>query len=354
MLREDGVGRAAGGVLVDPARLRSVRRLGVGPRADAAFDRIAGLVEQLIEAPVAVVTVIDGDRQLLPGQVGLPQPLATTRQAPLTHSFSRHVVESGRVMVVGDVRADPRLSDNPAIRDLGAAAFAGVPVTDPDGLIVGTLAVMDREPRQWTKSEITLLTDLAAVCTSEVGLRIARAIADEARRSAEEAHDQLRLLAELTEALTATMDIEAGMGRLGRMVAGRLADWCFVTLTDPTITKVRHVSAAHHDPAYAIDAARLAHLVETAPKVLKRLLLAVQRTGRLIREDRADAPVDHDLFGGVRGRFRRRGVRHTTPWMVIRCRAVMGVAGAAIMPASMALIGRLFPDPEPAAEPRSA
>jgi GAF domain-containing protein len=288
MLQEDRVGRAPGGVLVDPARLRSVRRLGVGPRPDAAFDRIAGLVEQLIDAPVALVTVVGGDRQFLPGQVGLSQPLATTREMPLSHSFSRHVVESGRALVVGDLRADPRLRDNLAIRDLGAAAYAGVPVTDPEGLPIGTLAVMDREPRKWTRSEINLLIDLAAVCSSEVGLRIARAIADEARASAEEAHDQLRLLGELTEALTATMDIEAGMGRLGRMVAGRLADWCFVALTDPATSKIRHVSAAHFDPAYAIDALRLAQLAETSPRVVRFLIRAVQRTGRLIREDRAD------------------------------------------------------------------
>jgi serine phosphatase RsbU (regulator of sigma subunit) len=357
MLQEDRLGRPPGGVLVDPARLRSVRRLGVGPRADAAFERIAGLVEQLVDTPVALVTVVVDDRQFLPGQVGLPQPLATTRESPLTHSFSRHVVESGRMLVVPDVREDPQLRDNPAIRDLGAASFVGVPVTDPEGLIVGTLAVMDHEPRKWTKSEIAFLTDLAAVCSSEVGLRIARAIAEEARATAEEArtsaeeartsaeeartsaeeartsaeqaranaeeahraaednrqreeaarrsaeearhnaesaHDQLRLLAELTEALTATMDIEAGMGRLGRMVAGRLADWCFVTLTDSTATKIRHVSAAHFDPAYAIDALRLAQLAESAPKVLRFLLLTVQRTGRLIREDQAD-PKRPDL-----------------------------------------------------------
>jgi GAF domain-containing protein len=316
MLQEDRLGPAPHGVLVDPARLRSVQRLGVGPRADAAFDRIAGLVEQLIDAPVALVTVLTGDRQFVPGQVGLPQPLATTREMPLTHSLSRHVVENGRLLVVGDVRADPRMRDNLAIRDLGAAAFAGAPVTDPDGLIVGTLAVMDTEPRKWTKSEIALLTDLAAVCTSEVGLRIARAIAEEARSAAEEArqaaeqarhaaeearhaaeenrhtaeaaHDQLRLLGELTEVLTATMDIEAGMGRLGRMVTGRLADWCFVTLTDPAARKIRHVSVAHHDPAYAVDALRLAQLAETSPKVIRLILRAVQRTGGLIREDRAD------------------------------------------------------------------
>ena len=359
MLQEDRVGRAPGGVLDDPARLQSVRRLGVGPRGDAAFDRIAGLVEQLIDTPVALVAVLESDRQFLPGQFGLPQPLATTREMPLSHSFSRHVVESGRMLVVGDVRDDPLMRDNLSIRDLGAAAFAGAPVTDPEGLVVGTLAVMDREPRKWTKSEINLLSDLAAVCSSEVSLRIARAIAEEARAGAEEAragaeearagaeeawagaeearagaeearraaeeahraaeenrqraeaarrsaeesrrtaeearrhaesaHDQLRLLGELSEALAATMDVEAAMGRLGRLVAGRLADWCFVTLTDSTATKVRHVSAAHYDPTYAIDATRLAHLAECAPRVLKILLRTVQQAGRMIREDHADA-----------------------------------------------------------------
>jgi GAF domain-containing protein len=281
---------AAGSVLGDPARLRSVRRLGLGARADAAFDRIAVLVERLVDVPVALVTVLDADRQFLPGQVGLPEALAASREMTMTQSLSRHVVEQGELLVVPDVRADPRMRDNPGVRDLGAAAFAGVPLTDSDGQVLGTLAVMDREPRKWTRSEVALLVELGEVCASELRLRIAREIADEARRAAESAHDQLALLGELTEALTATMDIDEALGRVGRMVAGRLSDWCFVALAEPSGT-VRHVSAAHRDPAHGPDATRLAELAASAPKDMKALVAAMQRLARPIRLDEADPDV---------------------------------------------------------------
>ena len=270
-----------------PERLRAVRRLGVGARADAAFDRIAVLVERLIETPAAVVTVLGADRQYLPGQVGLPEHLAESREMPLSHSLSRHVVEDGALLVVSDTRADPRMRDNPAVHELGAVAFAGVPLTDSDGHVLGTLAVMDREPRAWTRSEVALLVELGEICSSELRLRIAREIADEARRAAESAHDQLSLLGELTETLTATMDIDESLRRLGQTVAGRLADWCVVALAEPSGT-VRHVSAAHHDPAYAELAKRLAELSAAAPREMKSLVAAVQRSALPIREDAAD------------------------------------------------------------------
>ena len=266
----------------------------MGAWADAAFDRIAVLVERLIETPVAVVAVLGVDRQYLPGQVGLPGPLAESREVPLSHSLSRHVVEDGQLLVVPDTRVDPRMRDNPAVHELGAVAFAGVPLTDSDGQVLGTLAVMDRESREWTRSEVALLVELGEICSSELRLRIAREIADEARRAAESAHDQLSLLGELTETLTATMDIDESLGRLGQTVAGRLADWCVVALAEPSGT-VRHVSAAHHDPAYAEPAKRLAQLAAAAPREMKSLVAAMQRTPLPIREDAADPSALHAL-----------------------------------------------------------
>jgi GAF domain-containing protein len=270
-----------------------VARLGVGPRADTAFDRIADLVERLVDVPVAVVTVITADRQYFPGQVGLPDELAAAREMDLAHSLSRHVVEEGTALIIPDVREVPFMRDNQSIRELGAIAFAGVPLTDSDGRILGTLAAMDREPRVWTRSEIALLDELAEVCSSELRLRIERDIADEARRHAESAHDHLSLLSELTETLAAPMDLDEALGRLGRMVAGRLADWCLVALADSS-GPVRHVSAAHSSPAYAQDAARLAELAVAAGPDLKALILKVQRAGGLIRRDSVDVSLLRD------------------------------------------------------------
>jgi serine phosphatase RsbU (regulator of sigma subunit) len=292
VLREDLAGQAPRSAIVDPARLRAVRRLAIESRADPAFDRIAQLVERLVDVPVALVTVVGADRQHLAGQVGLPEPLAGRREMPLTHSFSRHVVEQARSLIVEDVRTEPRMRDNRSIAELGAVAFAGLPLTDSEGLVLGALTAMDREPRAWTRSEIALLTDLAEVCSSELRLRIAREIADEARRHVESAHDQLILLGELTEAIAATMDVDEAMGRLARMVAGRLADWCFVTLADPS-GAVRHTSAAHADPRHAALTGRLAEI--SWPNA-KAVVLAVQRTGHLVRQDDADpAMLRHGL-----------------------------------------------------------
>lgn len=245
------------------------------------------LVERLVDVPVALVTVLEDDRQYLPGQVGLPEPLAEAREMPLRHSLSRHVVEAGQLLVVPDTQADPLMRDHPAVHELGAHAFAGVPLTDSDGHVLGTLSVMDREPRAWTHSEIAVLVELGEVCSSELRLRIAREIADEARRRAESAHDQLSLLGEVTETLSATMDIDEALERLGRMAAGRLADWCVVALAEPSGT-VRHVSAAHHDPAYAKEAERLAQLAAAAPREMKSLVAAMQRAALPIRADSAD------------------------------------------------------------------
>jgi GAF domain-containing protein len=281
------------GVLTDPARLRSVARLGVGPHADPAFDRIADLVERLVDVPVAAVTVITADRQFFPGQVGLPEHLAASREMPLSLSLSRHVLEEGAALIIPDVREVPHMRDNQSIRDLGAIAFAGVPITDSEGLILGTIAAMDQEPRVWTRSEIALLDQLAEICSSELRLRIEREIAEEARRHAESAHNQLSLLGELTETLSAPMDVDEALGRLGQMVAGRLSDWCLVALAEAN-GRVRHVSAAHSAPAYAQDAARLAELAVAAEPDLKALILKVQRTGTLIRRDAVDVSLLRD------------------------------------------------------------
>ncbi|MET0420007.1 MAG: GAF domain-containing SpoIIE family protein phosphatase [Actinoplanes sp.] len=313
LLRDDVAATTPAGVLADPARLRSVARLGLGAQADPAFDRIAALVERLVDVPVALVTVLEVDRQLLPGQVGLPEQVAAGREMEFSHSFSRHVVEAGQPLVVPDVRAEPVMRDNRSIQDYGVVAYAGVPLTDSDGLVLGTLSVMDREPRRWTKSEITLLVDLAEVCSSELRLRIAREIAEEARRHVESAHDQLTLLGDLTDTMAATMDLGEALDGLARIVSGRLADWCLVALAGPAGT-VRNVSAAHGSPAFEADATRVAVLSREAPADLVSLIRAARRSGRPIRSEATNgaSSTDHSNSDGVNAHPRQAPHQDTT------------------------------------------
>ncbi len=269
------------GVLADPARLLSLRRACLTPEPDEAFDRFAELVKRLLRVPTALVSLVDDQRQFFPGMVGLAEPWRGKREMPLSHSFCQYVVVEGRTKVYADARVDPQVRDNLAITELGVVAYAGVPLTDADGRTLGSLCAMDYVERHWTDDELGILTDLAAVCSSELRLRISRDLADEARQHAESAHDQLAMLAGLTETLAGTLDIDEAMTQLGHAVTPHLADWSLITLIDST-GAVRRVSAAHRDPALLDDVHRLAELMVTGLGA-RSMTLAVQRTGRPLR-----------------------------------------------------------------------
>ncbi len=120
---------------------------------------------------MALVTAVDRDRQFFKSCLGLPEPWATRRQTPLTHSFCQHVVTARKPVVVTDARTDSRLLDNHAIHDLGVIAYLGVPLITAQGHAIGTLCVIDHEPRTWTTDEISLITDIAAAVITEITVR---------------------------------------------------------------------------------------------------------------------------------------------------------------------------------------
>ena len=306
MAEDDGAAAARAGGLADPARLRSLQRVCVGAEPDEAFDRFASLVKRLLDVPVALVSLVDDERQFFPGQVGLAEPWSAKRETPLTHSFCQHVVIEGEPKVFPDARIYAQVRDNLDIPDLGVVAYAGMPLTDADGRTLGSLCAIDTRPRAWSKAELQILQDLAEACSSELRLRISRELAEEARRHAESAHDQLAMLAELTETLATTTDIDKALGALGAALTPRLADWCLITLTGPDGVP-RQVSAAHRDPARAADVARFAELMTTGLNA-ESIVLAVQQTGRPIRRDGESAAnilertTDAEL-AGIAGRL---------------------------------------------------
>jgi GAF domain-containing protein len=267
--------------LADPARLRSLQRVCVGAEPDEAFDRFAGLVKRLLGVPVALVSLVDEQRQFFPGQVGLAEPWDGKRETPLSHSFCQYVVVEGQPKVFPDARIYAQVRDNLAIPELGVIAYAGMPLTDADGRTLGSLCAIDTKPRAWSKDELEILHDLAEACSSELRLRIARELADEARRHTETAHHQLAMLAELTETLATTTDIDVALTSLGAAVTPRLADWSLIALIGPD-GGVRQVAAAHHDPDRAGDVDRFGELMVEGLGA-KSVVLAVQRTGQPIR-----------------------------------------------------------------------
>ncbi len=175
---------------------------------DTSFDRYARMVRNALHTPIALVTLVEGDRQVFPGASGLPEPYRSTRETPLSHSFCKHVMADDRPLVTSDARDDARLATNPAIDELGVVAYAGWPIHDHTGRVIGTLCAIDTEPRTWTETDLQLLEDLAVACSTEVSERALRL---EAAGHAWQAHalsDRSRVLLALSERLSTTATLE--------------------------------------------------------------------------------------------------------------------------------------------------
>jgi signal transduction histidine kinase len=156
-------------------RLQAVRSTGLlGSPPDPAFDRIAGLATRALNAPVILISLLDADREYFLSCVGLPEPWCTEQQTPLSHSLGQFVVAEGAPYIVPDVSLEVSLVDHGAVTDLGAVAYAGVPL-ELQGQLIGALAAIDSVPRAWSASEIDILEDLAALVITEIRLRLERA-----------------------------------------------------------------------------------------------------------------------------------------------------------------------------------
>ena len=149
-------------VLHNPHRLAALNATGLldGPANDA-FDRLTALAARILDAPVALVSLVDSDRQVFASCLGLPEPWVSHRETPLSHSFCQHTLTTGAPLVISDARDHPLVLDNLAIRDLQVIAYAGIPLVTGEGQVLGSFCVIDHQPRQWTEREIGILRDLA-------------------------------------------------------------------------------------------------------------------------------------------------------------------------------------------------
>jgi GAF domain-containing protein len=159
------------GSLDDPSRLEALRatRL-LDSEREEAFDRFTRLVALLLDAPTALVSLVDHDRLFFKSAIGLREPWDARRTAPLTHTLCRHVVLGASPLVVPDVRRHPFAFDSPQVHALGIGAYAGAPLMSLDGHVLGTLCAIDARPRAWTEKDVVVLGELASAVMTEVDL----------------------------------------------------------------------------------------------------------------------------------------------------------------------------------------
>jgi excisionase family DNA binding protein len=149
-------------------RLLALERSGlVDTPPEDVFDRLTWLAARTLEMPIALITLLTPTRQWFKSRQGLD--MADT---PRSWAFCNHTILQNQCMVAEDLAADPRFADNPAVVDAPNFRFyAGCPVVDPDGFILGSLCVIDTRPRTLDETQKQILTNLAALVSDEIKLR---------------------------------------------------------------------------------------------------------------------------------------------------------------------------------------
>ena len=166
-------GTAVGSALADPDRLQALQATGLLDAEPAPLARhVVRLAQRLLAVPVALITLIDRDRQFLAADAGMAEPWHSERQTPLSMSLCQYSIASGQPLIIPDTRQDPLVRTSRAVSDLGVIAYAGIPLITDEGHVLGSLCAIDHQPRSWAAADTRLLEELAGLARTEIQYRL--------------------------------------------------------------------------------------------------------------------------------------------------------------------------------------
>ncbi len=190
----------------EQARLRALRAYEVlDTPPEATFDELTALAARLLGAPVALLTLVDADRQWFKSRVGL-----ALEETPRDIAFCDMAIRGTGLLVVPDAMQDARFADNPLVTGpTGIRFYAGAPLVTPEGHAIGTLCVIDRRPRQVDAADLEALAVLARQAMAQLSLR---------RRHRALSATLRRLRADRAQLQAVRRGLEQSQARLGRIL----------------------------------------------------------------------------------------------------------------------------------------
>lgn len=155
---------------LESARMEAVRRYDIlDTPQDGNFDRITQFAAELFDVPISLVTIVDHDRIWFKSRYGLDEVQEISRDPGLCAS----AVLDDLPYVVESARKDPRTLANPLVSgSFGLQFYAAAPLRTSDGHRLGTLCIIDKEPRVFSPRQATFLERLAQIVVDEMELRI--------------------------------------------------------------------------------------------------------------------------------------------------------------------------------------
>ena len=157
---------------VDPVgRSAAQRARAQDPDDKRVFDRLTRLVSALLDVPVSLLLIADGDELVFASVVGLEDPWASAPDFPLADAYCQHAISRREPFVVEDARTNPLVSELLPTTAMGAVAYLGVPLLTSSNVPIGILCAVDLEPRSWSAEDVTLVEDLAATVMAYIEAR---------------------------------------------------------------------------------------------------------------------------------------------------------------------------------------
>jgi phosphoribosyl 1,2-cyclic phosphodiesterase/DNA-binding response OmpR family regulator len=162
----------------EEARLRALRGTGLlDTEVEERFDRFTRIAAALFEVPIALISLVDKERQWFKSRQGID-----ATETPRDQAFCAHAILHNDVMQVEDAQADERFADNPLVtREPRVRFYAGAPLTIGGSSAVGTLCVVDHRPRSFDEDQLRLLRDLSKLVERELQIGPGPVTADRGR-----------------------------------------------------------------------------------------------------------------------------------------------------------------------------
>ncbi|WP_417826889.1 sensor domain-containing diguanylate cyclase [Thalassospira povalilytica] len=152
----------------EAARQKSLESMGIlTSDADPELDRITRVAQRIFGSEIVAISLLDNDRQFFKSNINQP-----TSETPRDISFCGHAILGDKTFVVEDAEHDERFHDSPLVTGIpNVRAYAGVPLTNPDGFKIGALCVVDTQTRHFSEEDLQILEDLGHWAETAIALR---------------------------------------------------------------------------------------------------------------------------------------------------------------------------------------